>query len=122
LKTRRPAETQDLSNSERRFLDAMRNLQFGYFERVRVDRGEIVLDPTLAPVRQVKFGAADRVMSAPPEFQLKQQAADFFECIRSIDSGEIRRLEVRYGVPLVAEFEHGAAAKASGLNLTRETP
>jgi len=66
-----------------------RELQSGYFERVRVDRGEIVLDPKLASVRQVKFGSADRAMSDPPQFQLKP-------------------FEIRYGLPLVAEFEHAA--------------
>jgi len=109
VKTNQPVQTQDLCDTERLFLQAMTDLQFGYFERIRIEGGRIMLDPSIAPVRQVKFGSsAVATGDHALEFQLKQHASDFFAFVRSIERGEIRRLEVRYGLPVLAEVERCA--------------
>jgi hypothetical protein len=108
----RPSSTHDLSAPERRFVRAMRELGFGRFESLRIERGELVLDPWPTTVRSVKFGTEDLVKpnGLPTEFEFKRQVADFFEHVRALDSGEIRCLELRHGLPFSMEIAHGLAS------------
>ena len=104
----RPVSTLDLLPSERRFVPAMSQLGFGRFEFMRIERGELILDPWPTTVRGVKFGLADSAVPKllPGEFQLKSQVAEFFEYVRAVAVGEIRCLEVRHGLPFSMEVEH----------------
>jgi hypothetical protein len=110
----KPNSTRDLLPSERRFLAAMQQLGFGRLEFLQIYDGELVLDPWPATVQDVKFGAPGRNFSgaANGEFALKQQVAELFEYIRSVDSGEIRALEIRHGLPFSMEIELAGAAAA----------
>lgn len=103
----RPATTRDLQPSERAFVAAMSRMGFGRFEYVRIERGAIVIDPWPTAVRDVKFGAQDPGASKllPAEFELKPQVAELFEYVRAVDSGEIRTLEVKSGLPFSMEIE-----------------
>ena len=107
--TGRPKSTRDLSTPERRLAEAMHDVGFGRFESMRIERGEVVLDPWPTTVRGVKFGSADTVTHQPPpvDFELKAQVAEFFDYVRSVDSGEIRCLEIRHGLPFSMEVKHG---------------
>jgi hypothetical protein len=97
--------THDLSPSERRFVLAMNELQFGRFELLRVERGELVLDPWPKTVRGVRFGSR----GSPPqkglqdEFELKRPVVKFLEYVRAIEEGQILCLEVRRGLPVAME-------------------
>ena len=53
----RVISTSDLRASERAFVAAMQRLGFGRFEFLRIDSGELVLDPWPTTVRGVKFAA-----------------------------------------------------------------
>jgi hypothetical protein len=57
-------------------------------------------------VPSVKFGDAtpNRPDSQSGEFDLKQQTAQLFEFVRSVEAGEIRVLEVRGGLPFTMEI------------------
>lgn len=103
-----PASTRDLSASERRFLHEMHDVGFGRSESLRIERGELVLDPWPTTVRGIKFGSGDTAAHGPPlgDFELKTQVAEFFEYVRSVDAGEIRCLELRHGLPFAMEIEH----------------
>jgi hypothetical protein len=103
----RPASTGDLRPRERTFLAAMTRLGFGRFEFVRIEQGEIVLDPWPTAVRDVKFGSTDpgTTKRVPAEFALKPQVAELFQYVRSVDSGEIRTLEVKSGLPFSMEID-----------------
>lgn len=103
----RPTSTRDLLPSERVFAAAMSDLGFGRFEYLRIERGELVLDPWPTVVRGAKFGSQDpgAAKSLPAEFELKPQVAEFFEYVRSVDVGEIRTLEVKHGLPFSMEIE-----------------
>jgi hypothetical protein len=93
-----------LRPSELRFVAAMEELWFGRLEFVRIERGELVLDPWPTAVKAVKFGSEGGV--APrTEFALKRQVAELFEYVRAVDAGEIRCLEVRHGLPFSMEIE-----------------
>ena len=102
---RGPASTRDLLPSECRFLAAMQQIGFGSFESVRIEDGELVLDPWPTTIRGVKFGSEDRPtdLTSLAEFQLKRQVVELFEYMREIDSGEIRRLEIRHSLPFAME-------------------
>ena len=102
----RPRSTDDLLPSEQRFVAALQQLAFGRLEFLRIQRGELVLDPWPTAVQVLKFGSSE---SQPAEhsadFELKKPMAEFFEYIRGVDAGEIRRLEIRHGLPFFIEIE-----------------
>ena len=99
--------TSELRSSERRFVAAMQRLGFGRFEFLRIDHGELVLDPWPTTVRDVKFCArTSQPDTAAEEFLLKQQVVELFEYVRGVDVGEIRILEVKNGLPFSMEIEH----------------
>jgi hypothetical protein len=93
-------------SSERRFVTAMQELGDGRFESLRIGCGEFVLNPWPTIVRSVKFGDAtpSRPNSQSGAFELKQQSAQLFEFVRSVDAGEIRVLEVRGALPFTMEI------------------
>ena len=102
-----PVTTQDLLPSEVVFIVAMQQLGFGRFEFLRIENGELALDPWPTTVRGVKFGSEDPGTSRTPpdKFQLKRQVVELFEYVRAVDTGEIRCLEVRHGLPFSMEVE-----------------
>lgn len=110
MRTEVLTSTRDLLPSERRFLMAMRQLGYGRFESLRIQRGELVLDPWPTFVRSLKFGNA--TSNCPfvrcSEFDLKRQAAEFFTYVRKTDVGLIRVLELRGGMPFSMEIEDTA--------------
>ena len=108
---RGPASTRDLLPSECRFLIAMQQIGFGSFESVRIENGELVLDPWPTTIRGVKFGSEDRSVPLTPtaEFELKRQVVELLEYVRAVDAGEIRCLEVRHGLPFSMEVELAGA-------------
>ena len=113
----RPASTKDLLPSERSLLDAMRVVEFGQIEFLRIRAGEPVLDPWPTVVRNLKFGVdgRDPRPTANREFDLKPEAADLFEYTRDVEDGEIRALVVRHGLPFSMEVElPRRAARLSG--------
>lgn len=115
MKGEHPSSTRELLPSENRFAAAMRQLGFGRFEFLRIDRGELVLDPWPTAVRGVKFGSEDSGTSRTPreEFELKRQVVELFEYVREVGAGEIRILEIRHGLPFSMEVElAGAQRKA----------
>src|SRR5450759_4980670 len=97
----RPRSTRDLFHSEQRFVVAMYELGFGRFESLRIQTGELVLDPWPATVRGVKFASEDPSTSRTPpdEFALKRQETDHFEYVRAVDGWGMACLEVRNGLP-----------------------
>jgi hypothetical protein len=60
-------------------------------------------------VHDVKFGTADTAEPSerPEQFDLKQQAAEFFAHVRGIEAGQIRCLTVKAGLPFAMQVEHG---------------
>jgi hypothetical protein len=101
------ASVRDLLATERTFAAAMTSLGFGRFEFLRIDRGELLLDPWPTVVRDVKFGCQDpgAAKTEPADFELKRQVAELFEYVRAVDAGEIRTLEVKSGLPFSMEIE-----------------
>ena len=103
---RPPTAIQDLLPSEATFTAAMQQLGFGRFEYLQIRQGELVFNPGPVTVRDVKFGTP--VMTGKPSAassELRPQIAEFFAYVREVDSGEIREVEVRHGLPFSMEVE-----------------
>src|SRR4051812_25269185 len=99
----------DLRVSERRFLQAMQSMPYGRFEFLKIENGELVLDPWPITVRDVKFGSGEAVGQHEPgtEFRLKKQVSELFEYIRSIQAGEIQQLLIKGGLPFLMQVAEG---------------
>lgn len=106
----RPRFLHELSDAERLFLRALTELRFGRFENIPVLGGSLVIEPWPQTIRTVKF----ECVSAPPrrsedvDFELDAPTVNFFACVREIDKGLIRLLEVRHSSPFLAEIEQFA--------------
>lgn len=101
-----PVAMRDLLPSEAAFVAAMQRLGFGRFEYLQIRGGELVLDPWPVMVRDVKFAAGQHTgKPAEPNSDLRPQVAEFLAYVRDVDSGEIRELEVRHGLPFSMEIE-----------------
>lgn len=113
MSANRPVSTLDLSETEQRFLQLIREIQFGYVQDLRIEDGQLVLDPQPLAIKDVKFGAGQPT-TYPEECELKRQIADFFQFVRTVGSGEIRRLEIRHAAPILAEIEHQPLPEGGG--------
>lgn len=104
--TSNPLLTHDLLPSERTFLSAVQELGFGRLEELEVLNGQLVLDQTPAMVREVKFGSpVINGKTADAALELRPQIAEFFAYVRSVETGKIRLLEVRHGLPFAMEVD-----------------
>lgn len=101
-----PATLQDLLPSEAAFVTAMQELGFGLIEHLQIRSRELLLDPPPVTVRHVKFGTvATTGKPLDGALELRQQLVEFFAYVREVDSGEIRSLEIRHGLPFAMEIE-----------------
>lgn len=103
----RPKWTHDLSPSERRFLAAMNELGFGRFEFLRIEHGELLLDPWPKNIRDVKFGSQDATphKGLDDAFELRPAVVEFFEYVRAVEEGQILCLTVKHGLPFSMQIE-----------------
>jgi len=119
MKRGKPNSTKDLLTSERTLLDAMRVIEFGQIEFLRIRGGEPVLDPWPTVVRDLKFGVDRKEPrgASDTDFELKREVAELFEYMREVEDGEVRTLVVRHSLPFTMEVElsgRRAARQAGG--------
>jgi hypothetical protein len=90
----------DLLRSERIAFVVMQRIGFGRIESLRVQHGELVLNPWPRTIRDVKFASETATSQGfSDEVELKGQIIEFFGYVRAMDSGEILSLEIRHGMP-----------------------
>jgi hypothetical protein len=92
-------------------VDVMRQLSFGRIEGLAVRGGEPAREPEPRVVRTVKLGGADR--SPRPElgsrdFALKREVVELLDECARLGEGVIGRIEVKGGVPFLAEIVQAA--------------
>jgi hypothetical protein len=90
-----------LSESRKRLVELMQDLNFGRIEDLVVRRGEPVLEPPPRTVREVKFGGENgpRPERGAGDFVLKTQVVELFEHLDRLSSGTVEILEVKHGLP-----------------------
>jgi hypothetical protein len=103
--------TEDLNFAELELLRAMQKLWFGHFERVKIDAGELILNPWPKAVKSVKFGGKreSRPIVITEPFELCKQQIEFFSEVRKMARGRIEMLQVQEGLPVHAHFASGGA-------------
>jgi hypothetical protein len=109
-----PVTINDLLPSEVVFVAAMEHLSFGRFECLQIRGGELVLDPWPTTIRDIKFATPKN--AGKPELstaELRPQVAELFEYVRTGDTGAIRILEIRHGLPFAMEVELDGARTIS---------
>ena len=97
-----------LSQSKRRLIELMQELNFGRIECLRILAGQPVFDPAPRVIRKVKFGGENgpRPEIISRDFWLKQQAIELFETIASVGDGEVLTIDVKHGLPFSLEIEY----------------
>jgi hypothetical protein len=108
--------THDLSQSERRFLAAIQELRFGSFESLRIQCGQLLLEPWPRTVRYLKLGSQGAVPRKQfnDEFELECPVVELFEYVRTADRGEILVLEVRHSRPFSMEIDYQPKTNSVG--------
>ena len=87
----------------------MQKLGFGQFEGVRIVAGELTLDPWPKMVKSIKSGSQESSFAGnSSDFVMKQQVVQFIHCVRGLENGEIRQLEVRHGLPFAMDLDCSA--------------
>lgn len=96
-----PCRIQDLSESRKRFLRLMQEIDFGRVEALVIRAGDPVLDPSPKVVREVKFGGQNgpRCELALRDFALRAQIIELFREFDRLQNGVIEVLTVKHGLP-----------------------
>lgn len=114
LKGRHPAEhirsdvrCDQLTPARQRLVRLLQRLNFGTIHHLPIRRGEPVLEPPLRIIRRRKSGTSEPVHpgASLKDFALKSQWLAFFDDLDAIGDGQILRIEVAHGLPLIHEFE-----------------
>jgi hypothetical protein len=96
-----------ISPPMQRLIELLRKVDFGSIEELAVVDGEPVLDPPPKVVRIIKLkeGNHARIDRDGDDFTLKGQVVQLLACLREIENGTIRRIEVQDGLPFKVVVE-----------------
>ncbi|MBI5787825.1 MAG: hypothetical protein HZA78_03085 [Candidatus Schekmanbacteria bacterium] len=91
----------DLSESQKRLLELMQQINFGRIEELAVRNGEPFFDPAPRVIREIKFGGENgpRHELGVNDFALKSQVVELFEQLCQIKEGTVECLEIKHGLP-----------------------
>jgi hypothetical protein len=101
-----------LTPATARLIELMQALNFGRVEALTIRGGQPVFDPPPRVVQKIKMGADNgpRPEIGYNDFLLKGGIVELLEIIARLKDGEIRTIEVRFGLPVSAEVEWGPDA------------
>lgn len=109
-----PITKSSLTPSLARLIELLQALNFGRIEALAVRGGQPVFDPPPRVIQKIKMGVgADngpRPESAYADFRIKGGIVELLAIFERLQNGEIRTIEVRYGLPVSAEIEWGPDA------------
>ncbi len=90
-----------LSESRRRLIELMQELEFGRIEALHIRAGNPVLDPSPRIIREVKFAGQNgpRVERQLGDFALKGHVIELFHELDRLGDGVIDVLTVKHGLP-----------------------
>src|SRR5690606_520613 len=102
----RPTTWGSLSPNEQRFCRRMQQTGYGAFRNVPVRGGEPQFEPPFVTVTKLRLprGPAFRPESVSDDFLLKRNVVEFFEYVRSLETGLIETLKIQDGLPVDVEF------------------
>jgi hypothetical protein len=96
-----------LSQARQKLIRLLQRLNFGTIHQLPIRNSDPVLAPPLRIVRRRKSGTPEPVHpgASLEDFALKGQWLAFFEDLDAIGDGQILRIEVAHGLPLMHEIE-----------------
>lgn len=102
-----PPTKSSLTPAETTLVELMQTVNFGRIERLHVRRGEPAFSPAPQVIQKVKMGGdnASRAEAEFRDFRLKRGVVELLDLITRLGEGEIRSIEIRFGLPVTAEFE-----------------
>jgi hypothetical protein len=107
-----------LSAAQTQLIQLLQAVNFGRVEALQVTQGQPSFDPPPRVIQKLKFGGGEngpRAEFGYGDFRLKHGVVELLELISSIEKGEIRSIEIRFGLPCTVELEwqhHGDPAGA----------
>jgi len=95
-----------LSDPQRQLIELMQAVNFGTIEHLCVRGGEPVLSPAPTVIQKLKIGAENgpRQELNQDDFLLKQQHIELFETLSHVGDGEIRSIQIKYGLAFAVEI------------------
>lgn len=112
-----------LSPARARLLELLQSLNFGRVEGLKVHGGEPIFDPPPRVIQTLKLGADNgpRPERSYSDFRLKHQTVEMLNLLSSLGHGEVRSIEVRFGLPNGMEIERSSdySGEASASGATR---
>ena len=107
-----------LSAAQAQLVELLQAVNFGRLESLLVSRGQPTFDPPPRVIQRLKFGGENgpRAEVGYGDFRLKHGVVELLELISGIEQGEIRTIEIRFGLPCTVELEwphHTGPAGAS---------
>lgn len=106
-----PPRKTALSPAQADLVTMMQKLDFGIIEGFVVRNGQPVLKPRPRIVRDVKFGAGNgnRREAGLTDFALKSSVQDLMDTLASLGNANVRRLEIKHGLPFRMQVEEATA-------------
>jgi hypothetical protein len=105
-----PPNKHDVSSACQRLIELMQRVNFGRIERLLIQDGQPVYDPSPRLIREIKFCGENgpRPEVAIEDFALKAQVIDLFRTFDEVRNGVIEVLEVKHGLPFRMAVETAA--------------
>jgi hypothetical protein len=107
-----------LSAAQTQLVELLQAVNFGRVEALQVNQGQPSFDPPPRVIQKLKFGGENgpRTEMGYGDFRLKHGVVELLELIGGMEQGEIRSIEIRFGLPCTVELEwpqHTGLAGAS---------
>jgi hypothetical protein len=102
-----PPNKSSLTPDQTRLVELMQTLNFGRVEVLHVQNGQPVFSPPPKVIRKLKMGGENtsRAEAEYGDFRLKHGVIELLEIIARLSDGEVRLIEVRFGLPVTVEIE-----------------
>lgn len=106
------ASKADLPPAGARLVELMQGLNFGRILDLAVRDGEPVFDPPPRLIRKIKIGGENgpRPEAVTADFELRKEVREMFEHLSRLGTGIVRCIEVKNGLPFMAEVEEEVGA------------
>lgn len=100
-----------LSSNRQKLLLLVRSIGFGRIERMAVQNGQPIVEPTPRIVRTLKMDRDNTCDTTvpPADFPLRREFINFFEHLENVRDGLVLRVEVVNGLPNYIELEESPA-------------
>lgn len=96
-----------LSAAQTQLVELFQAVNFGRVEALQVSRGQPTFDPPPKVIQKLKIGGENgpRAEIGYGDFRLKHGVVELLELISGMEQGEIRSIEIRFGLPCTVELE-----------------